>query len=83
MRRAQRQAPAARLSASQPTVDEERSAGERLMADRLGLELDDDWNLLRGGNRGGEIDHLLLDPRGLFAIEVKNQNARVDCHGDQ
>ena len=88
VRRAQRQVPAARLPASQPTVEEERwaagSAGELLIADRLGRALDDEWTLLRGyRNRGGEIDHLLLGPRGLFAIEVKNQNARVNCHGDQ
>jgi hypothetical protein len=26
---------------------------------------------------------VLLGPRGLFAIEVKNQNGRIDCRGDQ
>ena len=26
---------------------------------------------------------MLLGPRGLFAIEVKNQNATIDCQGDQ
>ena len=88
VRRAQRQVPAVRLPASQPTAEEERwaagSAGELLVADELGRVLDDGWTLLRGyRNRGGEIDHLLLGPRGLFAIEVKNQNARVNCHGDQ
>jgi len=88
VRRAQRQVPAARLPVSQPTAEEQRwaagSAGELLVADELGRALDDEWTLLRGyRNRGGEIDHLLLGPRGLFAIEVKNQNARVDCHGDQ
>ena len=88
VRRALRQTPAARLPASQPTAEEERwaagSAGELLIADRLGRALGDEWTLLRGyRNRGGEIDHLLLGPRGLFAIEVKNRNARVDCHGDQ
>lgn len=34
-------------------------------------------------NRRGEIDQILLGPRWLFAIEVKNQNATVGCHGDQ
>ena len=33
-------------------------------------------------NRGGEIDHLLLGPRGVFAIEGKHRNAVIDCHGD-
>lgn len=26
---------------------------------------------------------MLLGPRGLYAIEVKNHNARIDCYGDQ
>jgi Nuclease-related domain len=86
--RADRQIPAARLPASQPTDEEPRlaagAAGERLVADALGRVLDDTWTLARGyRNRRGEIDHVLLGPRGLFAIEVKNQNATIDCHGDQ
>jgi hypothetical protein len=31
----------------------------------------------------GEIDHLLLGPQGLFAIEVKNINATVSIDGDR
>ncbi|HJY95153.1 MAG TPA: nuclease-related domain-containing protein, partial [Streptosporangiaceae bacterium] len=34
-------------------------------------------------NRRGEIDHLLLGPKGLFAIEVKNINATVSIDGDR
>jgi hypothetical protein len=59
-------------------------AGEQLVATELGRALDDDWTLLRGyRNRRGEIDHLLLGPRGLFAIEVKNLNATVHVDGDR
>jgi hypothetical protein len=59
-------------------------AGEQLVATGLGRALDDDWTLLRGyRNRRGEIDHLLLGPRGLFAIEVKNLNATVYVDGDR
>ncbi len=59
-------------------------AGEDLVATELGRALDDDWTLLRGyRNRRGEIDQLLLGPRGLFAIEVKNLNATVDVDGDR
>jgi hypothetical protein len=59
-------------------------AGEDLVATELGRALDDDWTLLRGYcNRRGEIDQLLLGPRGLFAIEVKNLNATVDVDGDR
>jgi hypothetical protein len=59
-------------------------AGEQLVATELGRALDDDWTLLRGyRNRRGEIDHLLLGPKGLFAIEVKNVNATVSIDGDR
>lgn len=88
VRRADRQIPAARLPTSQPTHEEERLAagatGEQLVADALALALDDDWVLFRGyRNRRGEIDHVLLGPRGLFALEEKNHNARIDYYGDQ
>jgi hypothetical protein len=59
-------------------------AGEQLVATQLGRALDDGWTLLRGyRNRRGEIDHLLLGPKGLFAIEVKNINATVSIDGDR
>jgi Nuclease-related domain len=59
-------------------------AGEQQIATELGRHLDDTWTLLRGyRNRRGEIDHLLLGPRGLFAIEVKNLNATVHVDGDR
>jgi hypothetical protein len=59
-------------------------AGEQQVAAELGRALDDDWTLLRGyRNRRGEIDHLLLGPQGLFAIEVKNLNATVHVDGDR
>lgn len=58
-------------------------AGERKVAAELGRTLDDDWTLLHGyRNARGEIDHLLLGPKGLFAIEVKNVNATVTITGD-
>ena len=59
-------------------------AGEQQVATELGRLLDDTWTLLRGyRNRRGEIDHLLLGPRGLFAIEVKHLNATVQVDGDR
>jgi len=59
-------------------------AGENLVAAELGRLLGDSWTLFRGyRNRRGEIDHLLLGPRGLFAIEVKNLNATVHIDGDR
>ena len=75
-------------TAGHPTDLEEKImagiAGEQLVATELGRALDDDWTLLRGyRNRRGEIDQLLLGPRGLFAIEVKNLNATVQVDGDR
>jgi hypothetical protein len=75
-------------AAGHATDQEERIkagiAGEQQVATELGRLLDDSWTLLRGyRNRRGEIDHLLLGPRGLFAIEVKNLNATVHVDGDR
>jgi hypothetical protein len=59
-------------------------AGERRVETELGRALGDDWVLFRGyKNRGGEIDHLLVGPRGLFAMEGKHRNARVHVDGDR
>ena len=58
--------------------------GEQLVELRLGDTLGDEWVLLRGyRNNRGEIDHLLLGPRGLFAIEGKHRNATVYCAADR
>jgi hypothetical protein len=57
--------------------------GEQLVAAQLGCNLGDEWMLFRGyKNRGGEIDHILLGPRALVAIEVKHRNATVHCDGN-
>jgi len=85
LRRETRPAPA---PASGPTDEEAKLAagmqGERLVETTLGPVLDDEWVLLRGyRNRGGEIDHLLIGPRGVFAIEGKHRNATIDCDGDR
>src|SRR5215468_396209 len=70
-----------------PTAQEESiaagMAGERRMAAELGRVFSDEWVLFRGyRNRRGEIDHLLLGPAGLFAVEVKYRNATVYVRGD-
>jgi hypothetical protein len=58
--------------------------GENKVADELGAALGDEWTLLRGyRNRRGEIDHILLGPGGVFAIEVKYRNATIAIDGDQ
>lgn len=45
--------------------------------------LPDEWTLHRGyANRRGEVDHLLVGPRGVWAIEVKGRGIRVNADGD-
>jgi hypothetical protein len=68
--------------------DESRIAagieGEQLVVDQLATELGDEWVLFRGyKNRRGEIDHLLLGPQGLIAIEGKHHSKTVSCRGDE
>ena len=86
-RKERRSAPAAPRVTGPPSDQQEillaGIEGERLVAAGLGRVLDDDWTLIRGyRNLGGEIDHLLLGPRGLIAIEGKHRNATVHCAGD-
>ncbi|WP_243788738.1 nuclease-related domain-containing protein [Saccharopolyspora gloriosae] len=45
--------------------------------------LSDDWTLFRGYRNGrGEVDHLVVGPGGVWAIEVKNHPGRVHVDGD-
>ena len=88
MPRAKREAVRQHLVSVLPTAREQtilagRNA-ERRVADELATALDDEWLLLRGYcNSRGEIDALLLGPRGLFAIEEKYRSIRVYVHGDE
>jgi hypothetical protein len=82
-----RKAPRSAVAGGVPTAQEESiaagRAGEQLVATELGAVLGDDWILFRGYRNGrGEIDHLLLGPRGVFAVEVKYHNATVYIRGD-
>jgi Nuclease-related domain len=84
--REQRQAPPAPAPVQVSAQEEILAAGvrgESMVTRELGQALGGEWTLLRGyRNRLGEIDHLLLGPRGLVAIEVKYRNATVHCDGD-
>jgi hypothetical protein len=58
--------------------------GEQAVTSWLAGALGDEWTLLRGyHNRRGEIDHLLLGPSGLVAIEVKYRDAAMHVDGDK
>jgi Nuclease-related domain len=85
---AKREAKRQHIASVLPTAREQamragRNA-ERRVADQLAEALDDEWVLLRGYcNPRGEIDALLLGPRGLFAIEEKYRSIRVQIRGDE
>jgi hypothetical protein len=86
--RLRRLAPQAPIAANAPSDEQERLtagvAGEQQVAREFGRVLGDDWVLVRGYcNKRGEIDHLLLGPPGLVAVESKHLNATVSCDGDE
>lgn len=57
--------------------------GEEAMTAALGV-LSDEWVLFRGyANRRGEVDHLLVGPGGVWAIEVKVRGVQIHVAGDQ
>jgi hypothetical protein len=61
-------------------------AGEKEVVKLLGSKLNDDYVLLndlylRGG--GGDIDHIVLGPSGVFVLETKNWSGEITCNGDE
>ncbi|MCW4030015.1 MAG: NERD domain-containing protein [Candidatus Bathyarchaeota archaeon] len=59
--------------------------GERNVADHLTRSLNDDYYLindlyLQGG--GGDIDHVVLGPTGVFVLETKNWSGNITCNRD-
>jgi len=59
--------------------------GEKQVANLLSSKLSDDYYLLndlylRGG--GGDIDHVVLGPKGVFVLETKNWSGSISCNGD-
>jgi hypothetical protein len=46
--------------------------------------LTDDWVMIRGYlNDRGEVDHVLVGPAGVWAVEVKSSNIRLQVNGDR
>ncbi len=61
-------------------------AGEKEVVKLLESKLSDDYILLndlflRGG--GGDIDHIVLAPSGVFVLETKNWSGEITCNGDE
>jgi hypothetical protein len=60
--------------------------GEKQVANLLSSSLSDDYYLindlyLHGG--GGDIDHVVLAPGGVFVLETKNWSGHINCNGDE
>ena len=58
--------------------------GEKQVIKLLGSKLNDyillnDLYLREGG---GDIDHVVLGPNGIFVLETKNWNGNISCNGD-
>jgi len=59
--------------------------GEKAVVEAL-QALDDNYYLINDvvrSGRGGNIDHVLLSPYAIFAIETKNYSGDIRCNGDQ
>lgn len=58
--------------------------GEEAVVEVLSQSLGDEYLLIRGyRNLKGEIDDILIAPRGLIGFEVKNHNGHFRCEGDR
>ena len=55
--------------------------GEKQVAKLLSSTLSDDYYLMNGVHfgGGGDIDHVVLGPNGVFAVETKNWSGRITC----
>jgi len=58
--------------------------GEERVAKLLRGNLGDDYFLINDLylNSGGDIDHVVLGPTGVFVLETKNWSGEISCHGD-
>jgi len=60
--------------------------GEKEVTALLSHTLSDDYFLLNDlylREGGGDIDHIVLGPNGLFVLETKNWNGSISCNGDE
>jgi hypothetical protein len=59
--------------------------GEKRVAKLLSSKLSDDYFLINDlylHNGGGDIDHVVLAPSGVFVLETKNWSGDISCNGD-
>lgn len=60
--------------------------GENQVTKTLSSTLNDEYYLINDvqlpDGKNGNIDHVVLGPTGIFAIETKNQGGKIECNGD-
>jgi len=59
--------------------------GEKQVAKLLNSKLSDDYyliNELKIG-KGGDLDHIVIGPNGIFVIETKNWSGKITCQSDE
>lgn len=60
--------------------------GEQAVIKTLANSLSDEYFLINGvylKGRGGDIDHVVLGPTGVYVLETKNWSGKIICNGDQ
>lgn len=61
--------------------------GEKAVINTLTQNLNDEYYLINGaylkGKKGGDIDHIVLGPNGVYVLETKNWSGKIICNGDQ
>ncbi len=60
--------------------------GEKQVVHLLTHTLSNDYFLLNDlylRDGGGDIDHIVLGPNGVFVLETKNWNGNISCNGDE
>jgi hypothetical protein len=60
--------------------------GEKQVVNLLTHTLSDDYFLLNDlylRDGGGDIDHMVLGPNGVFVLETKNWSGKISCNGDE
>jgi hypothetical protein len=60
--------------------------GEKQVAKLLTSTFNDDYYLINDlylHNGGGDIDHIVLGPNGVFVLETKNWSGNISCNGDE
>jgi len=61
-------------------------SGEKQVSKLLSNKFSDDYFLINDlylQNGGGDIDHIVLGPSGIFVLETKNWSGEISCRGDE